>query len=343
MAGNRRNIVIGVIAGIICSMAFYFLYWVKTPAYSLNIIREAVQKHDVDTFERLVDLDSIFPKVFDDALIAQQEISGENFLDNAFATAIIQGIKPAAIAYFKRETIKLVKGEETPSGTGVPENDKDGLAKGMSKRLLRPANEIRDITTLSKGDGIASVLVKIYDKSVEGDYDVKLKMSQLEDGKWKIKEISNTVEYMLRVDKLYKEKLERLNKSIREEIGKALTCTSAQMAMGSDGNPFFETRWVKYDIEYKNLSQKDIIHFATGNTVINADKKTVRTKVLNWKKLFKAGDSVKLSYRDKLNPFMSSDKALINNIGDKTLKSEPVYIKFVDGTELKLLTELPKP
>ena len=60
MSSNAKKIGLGIVIAILCAIAFYFLYWIKTPAYSLNIIRESVVKHDVATFEKLRDLGVTF-------------------------------------------------------------------------------------------------------------------------------------------------------------------------------------------------------------------------------------------------------------------------------------------
>ena len=36
---NRLFIIAGIVTLVIVGILFYFLYWVKTPAYSLNLIR----------------------------------------------------------------------------------------------------------------------------------------------------------------------------------------------------------------------------------------------------------------------------------------------------------------
>lgn len=74
MNSNAKKIGLGIVIAILCAIAFYFLYWIKTPAYSLNIIRESVEKHDVATFEKHVDMDTLYTKAFDDGIVAVDKI-----------------------------------------------------------------------------------------------------------------------------------------------------------------------------------------------------------------------------------------------------------------------------
>ena len=56
---KRIMLIVGAIVILAAIAAFYLLYWVKTPQYSLNIIKESVAKHDLMTFERHVNLQNI--------------------------------------------------------------------------------------------------------------------------------------------------------------------------------------------------------------------------------------------------------------------------------------------
>lgn len=341
MNDNQKKIGIGAIAAVLCCLAYYFLYWVKTPAYSLNIIREAAQKHDVTTFEKHVDLDSIGPKFVDDMIVAQAEITGNNILSNPLAAGFIQALKPSLVSFIKNETLKAVRGEDISKDNVKEKDDKNAMAKDVSKKLVKPTNEVKDVSVISKEGNTALVGIKIFDKSVDGDYTVKLKMSQLDDGKWRVKEIANTPEFMVQIDKLYKAKLEKLNKPIREELSKAVATTNSSMTSGSDNNPFFATNWIKYNLSYQNNSGKNIVHFRTHNMIIDSNNKIVRTKYLNYKHPYPAGKTLDLTYRDKLNPFFDDEKALINNLEGKKLVSEIDYIKYEDGKEVQILTEIP--
>lgn len=53
---NNKKIykIIGLIVLLILAgCAFYFFYWVKTPQYSLKLIQESVQNHDVVALKRI--------------------------------------------------------------------------------------------------------------------------------------------------------------------------------------------------------------------------------------------------------------------------------------------------
>ncbi len=56
---NQMIAISGLLVVVLCSLAFYFFYWTKTPQYSINLIREAVKTHNTEMFEQYVDLDNL--------------------------------------------------------------------------------------------------------------------------------------------------------------------------------------------------------------------------------------------------------------------------------------------
>ena len=52
---SKKKIIIAVLVAIVAiALGWYFLYFTKTPVYSLNLAREAVEKHDVNAFKKHV-------------------------------------------------------------------------------------------------------------------------------------------------------------------------------------------------------------------------------------------------------------------------------------------------
>ena len=57
---NKKKLIFGgVILVLVLVAAWYFMYFTKTPGYALNQAREAYTKHDVATFKKYVDVESI--------------------------------------------------------------------------------------------------------------------------------------------------------------------------------------------------------------------------------------------------------------------------------------------
>ena len=83
---------------IILMTGGWFLYYTKTPIYSLGIIKTAIEQHDLETFKEHVDIDTLLNNAIDD-LIANDDDIGKN----ALANGVIKTFKPNMIEEFKKE------------------------------------------------------------------------------------------------------------------------------------------------------------------------------------------------------------------------------------------------
>ena len=58
MGKNKVFIAIGIIVALLAAAAGGYMYYKRTPTYTFNLIKEAVEKHDYDTFSRHVDTEN---------------------------------------------------------------------------------------------------------------------------------------------------------------------------------------------------------------------------------------------------------------------------------------------
>ena len=199
MNENVKKIGLGVVVAILCALAYYFLYWTKTPVYSANIIRESIAKHDVVTFEKHVDMDTLYGKGYDDAIIAIDRIEGNGISTNPFAMGILQMMKPAIVNELKAKTLEEIKGVD--NGQSSKKNQATKMAEGLQEKADVKNADFKDITVVSKENGEAIVALTLHNKKFNKDFELKVKMAELQDGTWKLKEIINLVEFLVEVDK----------------------------------------------------------------------------------------------------------------------------------------------
>ena len=199
MNENVKKIGLGVVVAILCALAYYFLYWTKTPVYSANIIRESIAKHDVVTFEKHVDMDTLYGKGYDDAIIAIDRIEGNGISTNPFAMGILQMMKPAIVNELKAKTLEEIKGVDNWQSS--KKNQATKMAEGLQEKADVKNADFKDITVVSKENGEAIVALTLHNKKFNKDFELKVKMAELQDGTWKLKEIINLVEFLVEVDK----------------------------------------------------------------------------------------------------------------------------------------------
>lgn len=345
MLNRNQRIGIGAVVAFFMALAFYFFYWIKTPVYSLNLAREAAQKHDVERFETYVDLDSLLPQAFDDSLAAYQEASGQKISDNPLAAGILQLVKPQVVSAMKEGIEKMVQGEkiEPQTNESGQVNQAQELAAGMSKGLLKKGLEVKDISTISRSDGNAVVSIKVHDGKIDGDYEFRLNMKQMENGKWKVKKVSNLKDTILTIDRLTKAKLAELNEPLREKIKEAVTIQDVKAEDGNDGNPFFTQYWIRYQADVQNCSKQEIRKLLIRFELKDKNGKLLRQENVRFnRRVIPAGVIRKLYYLDKLNPFIPEEVVLQGRGASQRLEAEITGVEFVDGTTINLLKEIPE-
>jgi hypothetical protein len=198
-------IILAFIAAALIPVAFYFFYWIKTPTYSLKIIKDSYRAHDLATFEKHVDLDSIFGEAFDVWVVTDLKIKGIEVgsdADSAIAMSFIQAFKPMTIETLKNHAISKVL--DTPQ-TYSNAYERDRL-KNWDKISGIDHSECIDASVLDTKDDTATIAIKIHNNQVDKDYQLNATMTKLPDGYWCVKEITNLSDYFLALDSAKKEK-----------------------------------------------------------------------------------------------------------------------------------------
>ena len=166
---------------------WYFGYHTKTPEYSLGLIRTAIEKHDRETFQKHVDLDSVLTHGLDDFLAATLQETEDHPLQEIIAQGILNAIKPAIVSGLRESILTEVeKGSagDRPLGT-------DEL---MRRTGLRQA-AFKGIDHVTRDGKVAEMGIAI-DEPELGAYVLKLRMDELEDGTWRVTEITNLGNYL---------------------------------------------------------------------------------------------------------------------------------------------------
>lgn len=198
-----KNSVKGLIACVVfvaCGLGYYFLYFIKTPVYSLNLVRESVQKKDIIQFEQHVDINSIIDRGYDKIVAFMMKQQNEIAVDNPYALGFAQLMKPAVVAKFTTEAKNYIQDE-------FNKTDKhDGKANDSNKDKAKPQG-IKDIKqeVIHDADAIVSFVAVAKDNT---DVQVRCRMEKLANGEWKIIEIMN-------LDELFQKAMEFEKKGIK--------------------------------------------------------------------------------------------------------------------------------
>lgn len=206
---SKKKIIIAVLIAVIAIvLGWYFGYFTKTPVYSLNLARESVEKYDVVTFKKHVDVESIIGSGYDDFVDVQ--MNDPVIKDNpfkGFAEVMLKGLKSQIVPVLTQEIYN-----------GVEKKSEDSNQNTKSKEAASEVKEktgVKDLEFKSIGsatiDGNSAIVPIIFSsKDLNQDVTFDLLMKKLEDGTWQAIKINNFKEYL---DLIEKNKNNKTNKN----------------------------------------------------------------------------------------------------------------------------------
>lgn len=241
---EQKKPVIAGAAILLCAALYYFLYFVRTPEYSLNLIREAVQKHDMIAFERHVDTDHVCNKMVDDYMAALTSKESD-----PMTIGLMNMMKPTLATTLKELVIEEVRGEgQKPPKTKNKEvvEITDTLTENIFNDM-----DFKSASVIYREGNEAVVAIAFVHPDYNKPVELKVKMVQLDSGKWRVKEIANLMEFLgetKRVADAIEKKAEtkkptQNNKSAAAKSGKHLSYQEAARAIrgvwkNADGKTF---------------------------------------------------------------------------------------------------------
>lgn len=187
---KTQKILIGIAIVIIAVIGWYFLYFTKTPAYSLNLAKEAYTSHNLQQFKKHVDVDSIIGSALDDAFEVQMEKEKNNPFA-ALGKGLFESFKPAIVKQLSAEVYKIVATEETGAG----DKKSDGTSEALQEASGVKGLEFKTIGSSDIDGDVAIVPLVFTDPQKDGkEVIIKLEMQRLEDKTWKVTRIVNLKE-----------------------------------------------------------------------------------------------------------------------------------------------------
>ena len=201
---KKKSIIAILIAVIAIVLGWYFLYFTKTPVYSLNLARESVEKHDVVTFKKHVDVESIVGSGYDD--FVEVQMNDPLIKDNpfkGFAEAMLRGLKPQIVPALSQEIYNGIEKK--------PEDSNQNTKTKEATNEVKEKTGVKDLEFKSIGsatiDGESAIVPIIFNsKDLNQEVIFNLGMKKLEDGTWQAIKVNNFKEYFELVEKNEKNK-----------------------------------------------------------------------------------------------------------------------------------------
>ena len=195
---KKKLFIAALVAVVAIVLGWYFLYFTKTPVYSLNLAREAVEKHDVNAFKKHVDMDSIIGSGYDDVVAIQledPEIKNSPLKD--LAEVMFQGLKPKIVSILSNEIYNAIAKQPESSEQNAREKQ---AADEMKEKTGVKDLEFKSIGSATVDENSAVVPVTFNSKELNQDVTFNLAMKKLDDGTWQAVKINNFKEFLILVE-----------------------------------------------------------------------------------------------------------------------------------------------
>lgn len=319
-----------------------YMYYKRTPTYSLNIIKESVEKHDFDTFSRHVDTENIISCAYDDLLDIAMEDSGTDQNIKGLGSGFAKMLKPNIVSALNDEIKQFVKnGNTTSDDTQDSKNKKAGeqQAGDNIKKKMDIDNVVFKSIKDSRTDGDFTIVgIEVTDKRLKHNFVIELKMLQLDDGTWKITKISNLKGFIKEIEKVTKEKLAELNKPIQDEINSKISLQSPTAEI-VNSDPWGISKTLKLTIPAKFNTDKHIVRIEGNIKAQTPSNENFDMPYAVSVDSSKVNTNIEMGYH--LNMFMSHDADMMKNgISGYTFSIDINKIVYEDKTTLELKKEL---
>lgn len=199
---NKKVIALVVAVVLIACGIGGYMYYKRTPAYSLQLIQDSVKEHNWEQFSRHVDTKSMADSAFDD--IIELSLAEDKTMDaqtKALAANFAKLLKPTLTSLIESSVKEYVE-----TGEFKDLDDNQDNSKKVKRSKTNPAENIlketnaeklkfTGVKSTEKDDAGTVVAMGLHDESLNADYELKIRMIQLEDGTWKMNKIENLKDF----------------------------------------------------------------------------------------------------------------------------------------------------
>lgn len=337
MNTKKHFLISFIVIAILAGLAYYFLYYTKTPTYALNAAHTSYQEHNLQKFERYVDINSVMDSAFNDIIKAESQINNDNIFSNPFALGILHMLKPSVVDLMIQETRTKIVNEKNflDKEKQIVDPVPDAMKKNMERRIPLAQIEIVNfkISKVENDYAVANIVLHLKDLKQNFIADVLLEKNTKND--WQIKKINNLSELVVQIDAAKKTNLALSNKPIIERINKAVQTLDAQAEIISKQESQELKKFLKTTIKIKNMDNTSIRRMYYDILIFDEHNKQIYSYPEHFQGNLAPADDFTLKSIKKLSTLLPDDKKLIEqNMSKNKCQIQVTYIVFEDGTVL---------
>jgi hypothetical protein len=334
---KRKYILFAMMILIGLSSLGYYVY-TKSPRYTLAQIKKAIDQHDTQTFEKLVDVESITSSAIDSILESkiQNGHSDKEGIGETIGKGLIKLLKPQLSLIAKQELIKYVEtGDFEKQQVSSPSLQPQVSLQNILKQTGSSKANFKGIEYVKKEGKIAYVGLTFHNNDYKTDMTLDIKMRD-RNGYWQIVDFSNLNQYLSKIDELETKRMTEVNTPILKAISKCLNTEYFRTDNLTDS--FGIRKAIKFTLGLKNVGEKEITEYEINLNCSDINQSFSRKVKLNYKGNIRPGTVGTGSWNVEMNIFDINDQKLFNT-PEKNMKidGEVERVMFTDGSELRLI------
>ena len=336
MKSKKTLTLVLILVATLLGAAFYFLYWVRTPAYALNQTRIALKEHNTTKFEQYVDLDSVLGNAFEDIIKAESKINNDNLFSNPFALGILHMLKPSVVDLMKQEALDRIAAkpqQEQQAADPVP----DAMRRNMERHIPLDKLSVKDLKLAKQEKGQATATLVLHDSNLEKDFLATLLMEANDKSDWQIKKISNLSELIIQLSAAKKAKQAADNKPIMERLNRAVQTSEVDLNISADSNSKESEPQMLLlaSLSATNRTNVAINRMYYDVTIVDEQGKELYSYPEHFRGYIAPAQTMKLETSKTLNAMLPDDKRLMGlDLSKLKGRIQITYIAFDDGNVL---------
>lgn len=317
---------------VAAALGYYFLVFAKTPAFTVNEVRKAVQNHDPEKFAQYVDVNSVMNYAFDDILLAKSKIDDDNILSNPFAVSILHMIKPQVVHLMGDEALRRIANKKDGDGKAARDPVPDAMRRNLERNIPMDRLKLKDISLSEKNDKEAIASVELYNDQLEKDFTLDILMQPNPDGYWRVTRIRNLADFIIDMEKARNASKLAQDKPMLDRMSRAFTISNKSLVFGGS----IKEPLLSIDFNLRNNTGKTINRFYYDVEISDREEKLLYSFSEKYNGRISPTQVVRAKIRKKLTPEVSANRDLLACKDDSLIfRIVATHIYFDDGSVME--------
>lgn len=298
--------------------------------------RKAIEAHDLETFEKYVDVDELLNQAAAQILTAHinATLNPTAYSMDELQTRYENILKPDFVKSARAAVDEYIKTGKVTFPTEMTD------AQEFFKKSDIASCEIKSITKPRLEGHVQTATVTFYNPYMKFSFDLELELTSDTEGNWRITDAKGFEEYYLGWRRSLRRKLDSLNAPIVHQLDEIFSVKSFKAKVdGGDEYGFSENLAIEITADVH--SDKPLAKII-GNVILGKDDRESFAPFA----IDMTGNAQGLqifNVTKTLNPFVRADSnAMRHGFSKKDIRIEVTEIIFADGTSLKQYDQLPE-